>query len=221
MRMVVVAPAQSAEAQQCGIGVGILARTDIRCERVHPEQTLVDRLVLQAAPDLLLLDADLPGFHAFQVVKGLRGFQAFMLVPIFVVSGLDRAEEARAAGATQFFKKPVDGREMEEALARYVKPVLRKAQRKSLKGPCVVSKGGLKLEGRISDVSILGAQVSVTNKLPLGAMVQLGFALLLMKTPRVIRVNARVVREVPGGYGLAFSALDQETRSLIAAYARA
>jgi len=221
MRMVVVISASSAEAQQCGVGVGILARTDIRCERVHPEDTLVDRLVLQAAPDLLLLDADLPGFHAFQAVKALRGFQAFMLLPIFIVSGLDRAEEAKVAGATQFFKKPVDGREMEEALARHIKPVLRKAPRKGLKGPCVVSKGGLKLEGRISDVSILGAQVSVADKLPLGAMVQLGFALLMMRTPHVIRVNARVVREVPGGYGLAFSALDQQTRGLIAAYAKA
>lgn len=221
MRIVVVVSANSAEAQQCGIGVGILARTDIRCERVHPEDTLVDRLVLQAAPDLLLLDADLPCFHAFQAVKALRGFQAFMLLPIFVVSGVDRTEEARAAGATQFFKKPVDEREMEEALARHVRPVLRKAPRKGLKGPCVVSKGGVKLEGRISDVSILGAQVSVADRLPLGAMVQLGFALLMMRTPHVIRVNARVVRQVPGGYGLAFSALDQQTRGLIAAYAKA
>ncbi len=221
MHLVAVVSNISTEAQSCGLGVGLLARTDIRCERVHPEDTLVDRIVLNPPPDLLLLDADLPGFHAFKAVKALRNFQAFMLTPIFVASGADRTEEARVAGATQFFRKPVEGKELEEALARHVKPVLRKAPRKILKGPCVVSKGGLKIEGRISDVSILGAQVSLANKLPLGAMVQLGFALLMMRTPHVIRVNARVVREIPGGYGLAFSALDQETRSLIAAYAKA
>ncbi len=221
MRVVAVASVNPQEARAIGLGLGLLARADLRVEHVQPEETLVDRLVLQDPPDLLLLDADMARFQPFLAIKALRRFSAFMLLPIFVVSEVDRAEDARTAGATRFFRKPVQEKDLEDALARYVKPVLRKAPRKGLRGPCVVSKGGLKYEGRISDVSILGAQVVVSDRIPVGTMIQLGFALIMQKTPHVIRVNARVVREVPGGYGLAFSALDQQARGLIAAFAKA
>lgn len=221
MRVLAVVSENLEEAQHCGYGVGLLARGDIVCERLHPEDTLVDRLVLREPPDLLMLDGDLSGFHALHVMRTLRKFQAYMLTPIFFFSSADRAEEARSSGATCSFRKPVAGKDLEEALLRHVKPIVRKAPRKGLKGPCVVTKGGLKLEGRITDISILGAQVVVMDKLPIGALVQLAFALILQKTPHVIRVQGRVVREVPGGYGLAFSALDQQARSLITAYAKA
>lgn len=220
MRVVAIVSPNPEEAQKCAVGVGILSRGDIRCERIQPEAELVDQLVLREPPDLLLLDADLPEYDPFQTIRTLRRFQSFMLTPIFVCASPDGAEQARLAGATLFLRKPVPMKDMEEALARHVKPVLRKAPRKSLRGPCVVSKGGRKLEGRISDVSVLGAQVTMNDKIPLGTLVQLGFALMVQHSPHVIRVNARVVREVPGGYGLAFSALDQEARSLISAYAK-
>ena len=220
MNVAAVVSANLDEAKKCGVGLGLLARADIVCERVEPADTLVDRLFLAPPPDLLLLDADLPGFFPLPAVKALRRLPSFMLTPIFVCSEIDREEEAKSAGVTQFLKKPVSEVALDEALARHVKPILRKAPRKGLKGPCIVSKGGVKLEGRISDVSILGAQVSVKDRLAVGAMVQLGFAIMMQKTPHVMRVNARVVREIPGGYGLAFSALDQEMRSLISAYAK-
>ena len=221
MRVVAVTSGNLQDAKRCGVGTGILSRADIRVELVQPEETLVDRLVLLDPPDLLLLDADQTGYQPFLAVRTLRRFNGFMLLPIFVFSEADRSEDARAAGATQFFRKPPLEKDLEEALARYVKPILRKATRKGLKGPCVVSKGGVKFEGRISDVSVFGAQVVVSDRLPVGAMVQLGFAVVMQKVPHVIRVNARVVREVPGGYGFSFSALDQQTRSIISAYARA
>jgi CheY-like chemotaxis protein len=220
MKVLAVVSGNPEEARNCGLGLGPLAREDATCERVQPTETLVDRLVLQRIPELLVLDADLEGFQAFQTVKTLRTFSAFMLLPIFVFSSKDRSQEAQAAGATQFLAKPVQIKDLEEALARHVKPLQRKAPRKSLKGPCVVTKGGLKLEARIADVSVGGAQVEVANPIPLGAMVQVGFALMIQSVPQVVRINARVVRQVPGGYGVAFSALDQQTRSLIAAYAR-
>jgi CheY-like chemotaxis protein len=220
VRVLAVVSENLEEAQNSGFGVGLLARGDIACERLQPEETLVDRLVLREPPDLLMLDADLPGFHALHVMRTLRRFQAYMLTPIFLSASADLAEEGRVAGATCVFRKPVAIKDLDEALARHVKPIARKAPRKGLKGPCVVTKGGLKIEGRISDISILGAQIVVMDKLPVGALVQLAFALVLQKTPHVIRVQGRVVREVPGGYGLAFSALDQQARSLITAYAK-
>jgi CheY-like chemotaxis protein len=220
MRVVAVVSSNPEEAQRCGFGVGLLARGDIACERLQPEETLVDRLVLREPPDLLMLDADLPGFNALHMMRTLRRFQAYMLTPIFLFASAELTDDGRNSGATCVFRKPVALKDVEEALARHVKPMARKAPRKGLKGPCVVTKGGLKIEGRITDISILGAQIVVMDKLPQGALVHLAFALMLQKTPHVIRVQGRVVREVPGGYGLAFSALDQQARSLITAYAK-
>ena len=50
MRVVAVVSSDPGEAQNCGYGVGLLARGDIVCERLQPEETLVDRLVLREPP---------------------------------------------------------------------------------------------------------------------------------------------------------------------------
>jgi CheY-like chemotaxis protein len=220
MRVIAVLPEATTDWNACGLGVGVLARKEIDCLRVPPSHGLVDQLVVGDPPDLVMLDADTPAFAALHAVRSLRRFSNFMLTPIFVVSERDWSNEAKAAGATAFFKKPIDVTEMEEAVAKHVRPVTRKAPRRGIRGPCVVSKGGVKYEGRICDVSVNGAQVSVNGQLPLGAMVHLGFAVVIQKNPHIIKCNARVVREVPGGYGLAFCALDVSSRSLLVAYSK-
>jgi len=218
MRVVTVLAHHPESCRSCGIHSGILIRGDVDCTCAPPGQDFVDNLVIEGPPDLLVLDADTPDFPAMHTVRALRRLPSFMLVPIFVISDRDWSAEARVAGATHFLKKPVETRELEEAVGKYVKPVVRKAQRKGLKGPCVISKGGVKMEGRVCDVSVGGAQVSLQDKLPLGAMVRLGFALVLQRNPHVIHCNARVVREVAGGYGLAFLQMDVQSRSLLTAY---
>jgi CheY-like chemotaxis protein len=220
MRVIAVLPEAKNDCSVCGLGVGFLARKEIDCRCLQPDHDLVDQLVVGEPPDLVMLDADTPAFAALHAVRSLRRFSNFMLVPIFVLSERDWAKEAKAAGATAFFKKPIEVTEMEDAVAKHVRPVVRKALRRGIRGPCVVSKGGVKYEGRICDVSVNGAQVLITGKLPLGAMVHLGFAVVIQKNPHIIKCNARVVREVPGGYGLAFCALDVSSRSLLVAYSK-
>ena len=221
MEMIAVVLGDEQNCLKCGVRVGVLARGDVSCRCERPDADLVDRLAVLPAPDLLLLDADLPGFPALHAIKTLRRFTGYMLTPVFVVSERDWSAEAKAAGATAFLRKPVNELELEEAVSKYVKPAVRKAPRKGLRSPCVVTKGGLKIEGRLCDVSLSGAQVALTERLPVGSMIHLGFAVVLQKNPHIIKCNARVVREVPGGYGLAFCQLDPSSRSLLNAYAKA
>jgi CheY-like chemotaxis protein len=220
MQMIAVVSGEERDCTRCGVKAGVLARGDVACRCERPDADLVDRLAVLPAPDLLLFDADLPGFPALHAVKTLRRFTGYMLTPIFVVSERDWSAEARAAGATVFLKKPVDLVELEEAVSKFVKPAVRKAPRKGLRSPCVVTKGGLKIEGRLCDVSLSGAQVALAERLPVGSMIHLGFAVILQKSPHIIKCNARVVREVPGGYGLAFCQLDPSSRSLLNAYSK-
>jgi DNA-binding response OmpR family regulator len=218
MRIIAVAANNPETHRACGLQAGVLARSEVRCHVKDPGPDFVDNLVIEGPPDLLLIDADTPDFPAMHTIRALRRLPSFMLAPIFVLSSRDWSAEARAAGATLFLQKPVEPHALDEAIGKHVKPVVRKAPRKGLKGPCVVSKGGVKMEGRVCDVSVSGAQVSLQGKLPIGAMVRLGFALVVQRNPHVIHCNARVVREVPGGYGLAFLQLDVQSRSMLMAY---
>ena len=63
------------------------------------------------APDLIILDLGLPGGDGYVVMERLRAFAALSMIPVFVVSAQTpelHAERARAAGAREFFGKPIE-----------------------------------------------------------------------------------------------------------------
>lgn len=66
---------------------------------------------LRLRPDVVLVDAMMPGVSGFEVCRRLRAVQELQLVPIVMVTSLDgRDERIRAldAGAQDFLSKPVD-----------------------------------------------------------------------------------------------------------------
>jgi len=73
------------------------------------------------APDVCLLDIGLPEMNGYELARALRGAAHFTCSALFAVTGYaqekDRAD-ARAAGFQELFAKPVDVRELGEALAR-------------------------------------------------------------------------------------------------------
>jgi CheY-like chemotaxis protein len=220
MKVIAVIPRAHAEAASCGVGQGVLARSDVEVRCVLPGPHFLDDLLVQRAPDLLLLDADLPNFGAFHAVTALRSWPSHMLTPVFVVSQRDRRQDARASGASAFLLKPVRPDLMEEAVGKYVRPLVRKAARRPLRGPCTVATDEALISGQVHDVSVTGAQVWLPNPLPRGRMVQLGFVVPRPQRPIFVRCDARVVREDRNGYGLAFRALDAESRAALAAYSQ-
>jgi DNA-binding response OmpR family regulator len=65
------------------------------------------------SPDLIVLDAVLPGVHGFDICRHLRGSQRYGKIPIVIVSAIHRgwrvAEDLREAyGVEHVFDKPVD-----------------------------------------------------------------------------------------------------------------
>jgi class 3 adenylate cyclase len=68
------------------------------------------RIAFSSEPDLILLDAMMPGMDGFEVAGRLRGHQRTSQVPVIFLTSLDRAEdEVRAfeAGAVDFISKPI------------------------------------------------------------------------------------------------------------------
>ncbi len=74
-------------------------------------------------PDLILLDACLPGISGFEVASGLRSDPRTRGIPIAMMSAAadsgDR-DQAVASGGDAFFAKPIDTRTFAAELARLI-----------------------------------------------------------------------------------------------------
>jgi len=76
-----------------------------------------------AHPDLILLDLGLPAGGGYQFLERLKQFPHLAVIPVIVISGLDRsANEPRAlaAGAVAYIAKPV----LHEQVVERVRDVL-------------------------------------------------------------------------------------------------
>ena len=74
-------------------------------------QEALQRLETQALPDLILLDALMPGLSGFEVCATLKTKPALASIPVMIVTGLaDQETETRAldAGAVDFISKPLN-----------------------------------------------------------------------------------------------------------------
>jgi CheY-like chemotaxis protein len=74
----------------------------------------------RAAPDLVLLDIQMPGGTGLNALKRLRTSSKTQGIPVIVISVLTGPvrQEALALGAVEFFPKPVDFERLRESLAR-------------------------------------------------------------------------------------------------------
>ncbi|UGQ47811.1 putative bifunctional diguanylate cyclase/phosphodiesterase [Massilia endophytica] len=63
------------------------------------------------APELVLLDVDMPGMDGFAVCRAMRALEPHLTVPIIMVTGgddLDAVTQAYEDGATDFVSKPIN-----------------------------------------------------------------------------------------------------------------
>ena len=79
--------------------------------------------VERATPDLVITDNAMPGMSGIELVTALRRRPELATVPIVMLSAsteAQREEEALAAGATGFLRKPFSPDEMLRAVAAYL-----------------------------------------------------------------------------------------------------
>jgi putative two-component system response regulator len=71
--------------------------------------------IVDAPPDVVLLDVMLPGMTGFDICRKLKADRRTRLTPVVLITGLGDREhriEGLAAGADDFLTKPVDAQEM-------------------------------------------------------------------------------------------------------------
>lgn len=79
----------------------------------------------KAAPDLVILDAMMPGRSGYDVCEVLRGLPACRDVPIIMLTAKGRdidRQKGLALGATDYVTKPFSTRDLIEVVRRHLDP---------------------------------------------------------------------------------------------------
>jgi len=74
-------------------------------------------------PDLVITDLNMPGMDGIELIRAIRKLPAFRFLPVLMLTTESQAEkraEARAAGATGWLVKPVQGAELVKVLEKVV-----------------------------------------------------------------------------------------------------
>lgn len=78
-------------------------------------------------PDLIIMDAVMPQMSGIQATREIRKMDLEKKIPIIMLTGLKADEDvmmARAAGATEFLKKPVKGEDLVKHILSFLKTPL-------------------------------------------------------------------------------------------------
>jgi len=90
-------------------------------------------------PNLILLDAVMPGMDGYEVLETLKADESIRDLPVIVLSGSEDSRAATALGATSYLVKPVERktliRAVEEALGRSITNKKGRAGSEALKSP--------------------------------------------------------------------------------------
>ena len=82
--------------------------------------------VLWEQPDVIVLDLAMPRMTGWEALQSLKTDPRTRGIPVIVVSGQGRREEAMASGADSYCSKPC----LPDALLREIQRVLRESARK-------------------------------------------------------------------------------------------
>ncbi len=94
------------------VTVRLLARTvaDFASTRFAMDGETALEMIAEEAPDLVLLDAQMPGMSGFEVCRRIKSDERFSNLPVVFVTGLDSAEveeQGLEIGAADFIAKPI------------------------------------------------------------------------------------------------------------------
>lgn len=93
----------------------ILTKAGYAAEKAISGDEALNKLKGGLKPDLILTDLNMPGMNGIEFIKQVRGLPALRFVPILFLtteSQQSKRAEAKAAGASGWLVKPVNGEEL-------------------------------------------------------------------------------------------------------------
>ena len=94
---------------------GILGKAGYAVEKAGNGEEALTKLKGAVKPDLIITDLNMPGMNGIELIKQVRTLPNFRFVPILFLtteSQQEKRAEAKAAGASGWLVKPVNGDEL-------------------------------------------------------------------------------------------------------------
>lgn len=102
----------------------ILGKAGYDVEKAANGEEALNKLKGNVKPDLIITDLNMPGMNGIELIKQVRTLPAFKFVPILFLtaeSPQEKRAEAKAAGASGWLVKPVNGDELINTIKLIVK----------------------------------------------------------------------------------------------------
>ena len=175
------------------------------------------RVARAERPDLVVLDIEMPEMNGIQACRILRSDPVTSAIPVIVLTSMQMEDEARRAGASHFLRKPIDEPTFLAEVKRFLPIVERAETRVAVDVPVTVRRDGEKLEARLVNLSRTGFFVATDRRHPIGARLEVSFALPEDPAGRVVAGEALVVRhgEDPPGFGCRFRQVSSGVRLVV------
>lgn len=100
---------------------GVLERHNLQAKTAKSAEEAVSLLDGGLKPDLIISDLNMPGMNGIDFVKKARGMTGLRFTPILMLtteSQQDKRDAARAAGATGWLVKPVQGDQLMQVIRK-------------------------------------------------------------------------------------------------------
>jgi CheY-like chemotaxis protein len=155
-------------------------------------------VVEQFAPDLVILDMNMPRMNGLACCQALKRHRDFRRIPVIMTVSIfgGDAELCRAAGCDALLHKPLDAGIFLDTVASFIPAIERRSRRVPLLAPVVVRTGGRTFGGALLDISKSGASLEPDECMEVGAAVDLTFHLRFERACTV-QLQGCVVRQLP------------------------
>jgi CheY-like chemotaxis protein len=104
---------------------GLLRKKGHEVQQVFDAMQALMFAMRSPAPDVIILDINMPGGTGIEAIKRLKASLNTALIPVIILSGTtdpQMPEKVKTLGADAFLSKPVDAAALYAALAKVVPP---------------------------------------------------------------------------------------------------
>jgi CheY-like chemotaxis protein len=177
------------------------------------------RLAKSERPDLIVLDLEMPEMNGIQACRILKSDPLTQKIPVIVLTSMQMEDEARRAGAEHFVRKPIDEPRFLSEVKKFLTILERADPRATLDEPISFWRDGEPAQGRMLNLSRTGFFVAAEEPQPVGARLEISFALPNDFSGRRITAEAMVVRQSggsePAGFGCRFFQIATGARNAV------
>ncbi len=177
-------------------------------------------------PDIVLLDIEMPRMTGIECCRIIKSDPATKSIPVVMVTSTSKREESFAAGADDFWQKPINELAFLEGIKKFV-PIKERQDKRVAVGLQVDYRIGENKDKLVQaftkDVSTSGMFVITRDTLPIGVPLEVEFRI---PPGRIVKASCEVMRELRdesdghyiGGMGLKFVSLEEDDRRALESF---